>query len=148
MTITIRAPVDTDVPFFAAEFTKAVKESALASFPVNAEKLLSMMTHVARSNMAMIAEDDGKPVGVLALMESTHAFSDKPYISDIWFYVLPQYRATRAAHLLLMKARGYAEHAKAPILIGTMWGDADGRIGQMLEKYGFRRLGGLYGWGF
>lgn len=88
--------------------------------------------------------DDGKIVGSLGLEIVPYWFADDLILADLWFFVRPSNRATRAAMGLLKTARQYADANQMPIRLSVFNGIDVERKDKLFERAGFPRVGGVY----
>lgn len=68
----------------------------------------------------IVRDDDGILCGILALREGPWWFSTEKFLGDLVFYVSPAYRASRAAALLLSKAKDYARERQLPLMMSIV----------------------------
>ncbi len=89
--------------------------------------------------------DDGKPAGLIAGSVTPYFFSKGRVASDFVWYVLPEYRGSRAAVKMLKMFKTWAaEQGAAELYMGISTGLFAERTGKLLERSGFDHVGGNY----
>jgi len=68
----------------------------------------------------VVHDDDGTLCGLIALREGPWWFSTESFLGDLVFYVSPAYRASRAAFLLLRRAKEYARERNLPLMLSIV----------------------------
>ena len=86
----------------------------------------------------------GEPVGILALTEGTHWYSNEKFLGDLVFYVAPSSRTSRIASHLLRSATQYATMRGLPLLMAVVHGEDVARKDNFYERHGLARVGGVY----
>lgn len=86
----------------------------------------------------------GEPVGILALTEGTHWYSNEKFLGDLVFYVAPSSRTSRIASHLLRSATQYATMRGLPLLMAVVHGEDVQRKDNFYARHGFSRIGGVY----
>lgn len=121
------------------------EESGLRLPPVNLGKVaraLDKCSHI------FVALSSGSVVGILALVRGEHWFSEREFLGDLVFYVAPEFRATRAAHMLLRLGKEAAIMEELPLMMAVVDGDDLDRKERFYEQCGLRKLGSVHGVGF
>lgn len=120
------------------------RETDFKHFELNPHKLLDGVGNWIHGATLFLAEDGDQPVGMLAACVKDSWFSDEPFASEELFYVIPEYRGTRAAFLLM---RSYMSWAKDQgikhIRAGVATGGAPGAE-RLYEHFGMQRTGGNF----
>jgi len=89
--------------------------------------------------------DEGKAVGMMAGFVSPYYFSKGRVANDLVWYVLPEYRGSRASIKMISMFTDWAKEQGATALyIGVSTGITTDRTGKFLEKRGFDHVGGNY----
>ena len=125
--------------------TRMHEESSLDLPPVNLGKVaraLDKCSHI------FVALSSGCVVGVLALSRGEHWFSERQFLGDLVFYVAPEYRATRAAHMLLRLGKEAAIMEELPLMMAVVDGGDLDRKERFYERCGLKKLGSVHGVGF
>lgn len=92
----------------------------------------------------VIKDFDDSIGGIIAFREATVWYSTAPFIADLVFYVRPAYRASRAASLLLRKAKERAKIKGLPLVLAANSGDDIPRKVKLYERMGFRQVGASF----
>jgi hypothetical protein len=105
---------------------------------VNPQRIRELVHKGITEKTCFIAEKDGEPVGVLGAFLTSNLFNpDIKVLGEVFWYVLPEYRNTRAGILLFKlfdaTAKEIADEATLSILIASSEINVDS-----LEKRGFK----------
>lgn len=115
--------------------------------PINPRKLLSSLLQCHREGRIFLGYRK-ELVGVLALQETTHWYSDHPFLADLVFFVKPSQRVSRVASHLLRAATEYATMRGIPLMMAVVHGEDVVRKDHFYARHGFQRVGGVYTRGF
>jgi|TARA_R110000782_G_scaffold5657_2_gene19558 hypothetical protein len=111
---------------------------------VNTEKLVNKINEALHQGVILIAQKDDKVVGSIGGMIVSDWWSDEKHLSDLWFYVSPSCRKSKAALLLSKGFIKIAKEAKLPVRLGHVFsGDVD-RKDKFFERLGMNKAGSLY----
>lgn len=89
-----------------------------------------------------LAIRENKIIGFLAAVKSTYFFSTRKKISDIGFYVLPDFRGTSAAIKLIKALENWAkENGITDISIGQTTAVEMEKTQQFYNKLGYKTVG-------
>jgi len=111
---------------------------------VNTEKLVNKINEALHQGVILIAQKDDKVVGSIGGMIVSDWWSDEKHLSDLWFYVSPSCRKSKAAVLLSKGFIKIAKEAKLPVRLGHVFsGDVD-RKDKFFERLGMNKAGSLY----
>lgn len=91
-----------------------------------------------------VVEEDGKIVGAIGLYLNQYWFSAEPYLADMFYYVAPEARTSKAAKALLNEAKAFAAEVKLPLLIGILNANDLERKDIFMKRAGFKRAGAFY----
>lgn len=93
----------------------------------------------------VVVDDNNVPQGFLLGMTEELFFSKEQYVTDLAFYIRPEYRrfAPRMVKKLIKWAKTKPKVSSIMLAITSGMGDA-GRIGKMYEKLGFEYTGSYY----
>lgn len=65
---------------------------------------------LASNGITFVCVKDGEPVGVLGAIQTPHIFNPSySFLAEVFWYVLPEYRNTRAGSLIIKAFNKYAE---------------------------------------
>jgi|TARA_R110000787_G_scaffold109661_2_gene218211 hypothetical protein len=111
---------------------------------VNTEKLVNKINEALHQGVILIAQKDDKVVGSIGGLIVSDWWSDEKHLSDLWFYVSPSCRKSKAALLLSKGFIKIAKEAKLPVRLGHVFsGDVD-RKDKFFERLGMNKAGSLY----
>ena len=77
------------------------QETDFGNFPLNPEKMIAQLSHWKDHNLLLVAEDDGKIVGMMAGSKRDQWYSDEFLAAEDFIFVDKDHRGTRAAFLLM-----------------------------------------------
>lgn len=123
---------------FAAEHSFAGRRTT----EVNVDRAHAYVIRHVTIGKAWVVEDDDGIAGSLSVIRCRHWWSDDEYLSDGWFYVCPQKRASRAAVLLLRAAEAFASGMMLKIDVSHA-ADLDAKD-RFFGRMGFARCGASY----
>ena len=134
------------VDFVVQNFVPEHDMGVLSASNLNLEKGMKWVLFNIREAV-FIVEDDGKLIGTIGLNKTSPWYSDAEYLTDGWFYVLPQYRKKGVAGILIEAAKDYAKEKSLPLIVGVFSKeDALGKAG-IMNKLGLITVGGLFATG-
>jgi len=94
--------------------------------------------------LALVASVDGKVVGSIGLHETTPWYSDVPYLTDGWLYVLPEYRRSAIGVALIEEAKKFAQEKRLPLVLNIFnMEDTELKI-KLFQRKGFKLVGGTF----
>lgn len=136
--VLVRPGVPSDIPWlltqlraFAAAYPVAI---TLYGDDAYAEGLVGT---VMREQFLAVAEDEsGQSVGFIAGAYGTHPYNpDLRICSELWWWVVPESRGTRAGVLLLRELEHWADGLNAPLCLTV---ETDSPVSdRFLAKHGF-----------
>jgi GNAT superfamily N-acetyltransferase len=104
----------------------------------DAETLGDTLKQVLRVGVVLLAEIDGRPIGILAGAAVDSLTARDRYFDEVVWYVEPEARKTRAGYYLLRDAIAWA-HAEGCSSC-KMVAPAGSTVGTFLERNGFRAV--------
>lgn len=114
--ITIRfAESDTDVLGVYMFLLATAGESLLGS--VDEEKSIAEISRVQRDGASLLAFVDGKLAGVMGLMKVEWWYGDDSFITNRWFFILPDLKFKGVGARLLAEAKIISTQADLPLVI-------------------------------
>ncbi len=122
------------------------KENSFASMPFDEEKTKAFFDMTRVQELAIVAEHEGKIVGMLGAGIRQHFFSCEPMAVEYLVYVIPEWRGTRTAERLLNVYVTWAREngvKEGNVNIGINAGSDTARIERFYNKLGFKRTGVL-----
>lgn len=103
--VKVRAATEDDLPAILEMGRMLHGESPrYRGMSYNEAKVEALALKVIPTGGTLIAEKDGKIIGMLAGYVAEHWFSDDKVASDFTFYIRPEHRGTGKAALLLVRA--------------------------------------------
>lgn len=99
-------------------------------------------TWVMQIGKILLAEEEGKIVGLLGFIVTDHHFSGQRYASELMWYVLPEHRKLKAGFTghgmeLLKEAERMAKEAGAKDFVFTAPNDG---VAQLYKRMGYSQL--------
>jgi len=92
--------------------------------------------------VVFLAKNEGKLVGFLAALKQRYFFSPKERVTDMGFYVLPDYRGTTAALRLILAVEDWAKkHGISDVYMGQTTAVDMDRTLKFYNHLGYRTVG-------
>tara|TARA_R110000823_G_scaffold201344_3_gene332214 strand:- start:181 stop:618 length:438 start_codon:yes stop_codon:yes gene_type:complete len=133
-----------DVSAITAMLIEMHNDAEIKLTSVNTEKLVNKINEALHQGVILIAQKDDKVVGSIGGVIVSDWWSDEKHLSDLWFYVSPSCRKSKAAVLLSKGFIKIAKEAKLPVRLGHVFsGDVD-RKDKFFERLGMNKAGSLY----
>ncbi len=89
--------------------------------PLDHKKMLANVAHSVMRHAAYVVEDvsgdEPRIIASMGLIELDYWYSQDSYLSEVWFYVHPDYRDGEAARLLLAEARQLSERTGLSVML-------------------------------
>lgn len=117
-------------------------ESGIDLPPVDPMKTAGTILRAIAGGGVAVEERDGAIVGSIGLSPNESWWSVEPSVIDLWFYVHPDARASRAAVRLLRWAKDWAGERK--LIVGVYSGVDLQRKTQFMLRQGFVQAGGVF----
>lgn len=119
---------------------KMVEEAQFKDATPSSDKLKKLFK--VPNAIAFGAIKDEKLIGFIAGLKHEHFFSSKEKISDLGFYVLPEYRGCSAAVKLIRKLEGWAvDIGVFDLYIGQTTKVNVDKTQQFYERLGYQTVG-------
>lgn len=112
--------------------------------PLGAPDRAKIANGLASCTKFLALDGDNYIAGILALREGPWWFSKEHFIGDLVFYVRPSHRASKAATLLLKRAKEYAKIKGLPLMMAVVSGVDVDRKDQFFARQNFKKVGGAY----
>ena len=142
MTIVVRSATENDLDSITHLLEHMHAENGLGA--VNRQKALGVIADVFSNGIALIAEDDGRPVGTVGAKVASWWYSDKQFLGDLWTFVLPEARKTTAAIRLISALRDAAKSLALPLVTGPVTPIEPEEKCRFYRRLGLRPIGGLF----
>lgn len=115
------------------------------SFDIGKAATEIMSQVVNQNNLTLVAEDRGQIVGFISAYLSKPFFSDDLVVYDHIWYVGKSARGTLVGPRLLRMVSEWARLCGAKAVFVTLGSDvSQDRVGKLVERLGYSRLGGYY----
>lgn len=122
-----------------------MSENTGLKFPTpNWVKIEDLLRNLLSEGVVFVAKVNDEAVGVIGLQKGSYWWSDEEFLSDAFFYVSKEFRKSRAALLLLERAKTCAKIMGLPICGAIMTGFEPERKDKLYEHSGFKYLGGIW----
>ncbi len=113
--------------------------------PVQPDKALTRIVSAIGRGVALVAiGDDGRILGSIGGEAASDWYGEQTFLGDLWFFVHPEYRASRAAILLLRAFKSAGEAAGLRVRVGDFNGHDVERKACFYERAGFTRVGSFF----
>jgi len=132
------------IELLVSHFVPEHKMGPLSAINVNLEKGVKWVMYNVDQMAFGVMNDEGRLVGSLGLHRTSPWYSDSEYLTDGWFYVLPEYRKTGVGKMLIDEAKKFADQIKLPLIIGVFTSeDVETKV-KVMQKMGMTMVGGLF----
>ena len=117
-----------------------VTEAEFSCAKLEKHKILQLYKN--QNAIAFLAIDNDKIVGFIAALSHEYFFSSRKTASDLGFYVLPEYRGSRAALKLVKSLEEWAKQMGACDLhLGQTTAVEIDKTRQFYERLGYKTVG-------
>jgi len=140
----IRRATVLDISGIIFLLTNMHKQTTLDVPKINTQKMINKINELLHKGIILVAIQDNKIVGSIAGMPVTDWWSDESYLSDAWFYVLPESRKSDIAKKLITSFIKIAKEVKIKIRLGHVFSGDVSRKDLFYEKLGFVKAGSVY----
>jgi len=125
------------------------QESEFSAIPFDieqaAQSIVALVVNNPRGFGMLAYTDEGKPVGMISGSITPYFFSRGWVASDFVWFVLPEYRGSRAAIKMLKMFLSWSRDMGAmEAYVGVSTNVSPQRTGKLLERLGFTHIGGNY----
>jgi GNAT superfamily N-acetyltransferase len=110
----------------------------------NLNKSYAWMVQNVEYGAWAVEDSEGKFVGSIGLHTASPWYSDEQYISDGWFYVLPEHRNTGVGKVLLDHAKEFAKNFNLPLIVGVFNSEGTEIKFDIMQRMGMKVVGGLF----
>ena len=131
-----------DFSHICALLVRMHKESDVELSEIDADKFSSSVLRTINQGIVFVAIEDGKMIGSIGGIKSSEWWSVEPLLGDIWFYVEPESRATRAAANLVKEFMSAGQGMR--IKLGHIYGSDLDRKDNFFERLGLKKVGTSY----
>jgi len=144
MLVALRKASEDDAEDLLQMLCEQHSEATVKHGNIDGEKALGNIKRTIERGASYIAETEAGMVGSIGFLVSSDWWSQEKHLADMWFYVRPAYRKSRAAHLLF---RAYSETAASmelPVKAGHVDGADVDRKDKFFERFGLVRAGSIF----
>lgn len=125
------------------------RETDFSNITLNPQKCLDGIGQWIHYGLLLVAEnDEGDLIGLFAAQMQAPWFSDEPVAAEDLFYVIPEYRGTRAGYLLFKGFMEWAKEQQASRRVKHIRASVATGIGpaaeRLYEHFGLKRMGGTF----
>ena len=140
----IRRAVPEDVSEIHKMLIDMYNRIEVPASPLSERKVLDVIKSAMEKGIVIVAEVEGKIIGSLGGMTNSDWWSEQKHLSDIWFYVSPDKRNSRAAVKLVKCFIKIGKEIKMKVKLGHYYSGDIERKDKFFDRLGFVRTGSLY----
>ena len=140
----IRRAVPEDVSEIHKMLIDMYNRIEVPASPLSERKVLDVMKSAMEKGIVIVAEVEGKIIGSLGGMANSDWWSEQKHLSDIWFYVSPDKRNSRAAVKLVKCFIKIGKEIKMKVKLGHYYSGDIERKDKFFDRLGFVKAGSLY----
>tara|TARA_R110000851_G_scaffold126993_1_gene258804 strand:- start:28 stop:468 length:441 start_codon:yes stop_codon:yes gene_type:complete len=140
----IRRAVPEDVSEIHKMLIDMYNRIEVPASPLSERKVLDVIKSAMEKGIVIVAEVEGKIIGSLGGMANSDWWSEQKHLSDIWFYVSPDKRNSRAAVKLVKCFIKIGKEIKMKVKLGHYYSGDIERKDKFFDRLGFVKAGSLY----
>jgi|TARA_R100000900_G_scaffold15284_1_gene13384 hypothetical protein len=140
----IRRAVPEDVSEIHKMLIDMYNRIEVPASPLSERKVLDVIKSAMEKGIVIVAEVEGKIIGSLGGMTNSDWWSEQKHLSDIWFYVSPDKRNSRAAVKLVKCFIKIGKEIKMKVKLGHYYSGDIERKDKFFDRLGFVKAGSLY----
>ena len=140
----IRRAVPEDVSEIHKMLIDMYSRIEVPASPLSERKVLDVIKSAMEKGIVIVAEVEGKIIGSLGGMANSDWWSEQKHLSDIWFYVSPDKRNSRAAVKLVKCFIKIGKEIKMKVKLGHYYSGDIERKDKFFDRLGFVKAGSLY----
>jgi hypothetical protein len=140
----IRRAVPEDVSEIHKMLIDMYSRIEIPASPLSEKKVLEVIKSAMEKGIVIVAEVEGKIIGSLGGMANSDWWSEQKHLSDIWFYVSPDKRNSRAAVKLVKCFIKIGKEIKMKVKLGHYYSGDIERKDKFFDRLGFVKAGSLY----
>ena len=140
----IRRAVPEDVSEIHKMLIDMYSRIEIPASPLSEKKVLEVIKSAMEKGIVIVAEVEGKIIGSLGGMANSDWWSEQKHLSDIWFYVSPDKRNSRAAVKLVKCFIKIGKEIKMKVKLGHYSSGDIERKDKFFDRLGFVKAGSLY----
>jgi len=123
---------------------EAVQENEVAYPPINQLKIIQWITDTKTNGEIIVADLSGRIVGVLGLVVQEWKWSDDKFVTNEFFFVMPQFRKHGTADSMLEAGSQFANKAGLRTIISFTGGRKASLKDRMMQMKGWIYCGGMF----
>lgn len=144
-TILIRTARPADVTAIYGLLLNSYQEMAYVMPPPLEFHAFAWILRTMESGRVYLAERGGQAVASVGLRQQTWEWNPtKPFLQDVWFYILPDARRGGTARGLMQAAKKLSEETKLPLFMGITTGTSPDLKERFYAMQGLQYLGGFF----
>jgi|TARA_R110002020_G_scaffold48763_7_gene139005 GNAT superfamily N-acetyltransferase len=120
------------------------KETEIELDRIHPAKLAEAVTRTINNGVVFVAIENKRIIGSIGGFESSDWWSDNRYLGDLWFYVHPKERKSKAAVKLLKRFLNFAKSNKLKAKVGHIYSGDLERKDKFYESLGLVKAGTVY----
>ena len=140
----IRRAVPEDVSEIHKMLIDMYNRIEVPASPLSERKVLDVIKSAMEKGIVIVAEVEGKIIGSLGGMTNSDWWSEQKHLSDIWFYVSPDKRNSRAAVKLVKCFIKIGKEIKMKVKLGHYYSGDIERKDKFFDRLGFVKAGSLF----
>ena len=140
----IRRAVPKDVSELHKMLIDMYSRIEIPASPLSKNKILAVIKETMETGIVIVAEVEGKIIGSLGGVASCDWWSDEKTLGDMWFYVTPDKRNSRAAVKLVKCFIKIGKEIKMKVKLGHFYSGDIERKDKFFDRLGFVKTGSLY----
>lgn len=148
MKTTTRLATTKDTSDMAYYGTLMHEESQFAQYNYDQEKVKMFLDHIITTGLGIVilAEDENKNViGAMAGMLYPHYFGNELQASDLFLFVIPQYRTgTTGARLMKHFEEEAIKRGASEVVLANSTGVEKDKVAKLFERSGYVHRGYVY----
>jgi len=145
--MTIRPMTEKDIPKLVEMGAKAHMESQYKGMKFIPEKFRSFLCQFIGNVylLCIVAVKDEEIIGAMAGQVDETYFSNELTASDLFVYISPEHRGSRAFYLLCSEYIAWARQKQGRmIFLANTYGYESEKVGDIYQRIGFEQIGGIY----
>ena len=107
-------------------------------------KVAHTVTEQITQGLVFVARIESGVIGSLGLVQSSEWYSTETVVGDLWFFVLPDFRKSKAAFQLMKHVSKLAKDNNKKLKVGHVLGYNVDKMDKFYGKLGFERTGTMY----
>lgn len=140
----IRRAVATDISAIFVMLKEMHNNTELEVSTIDDYKLMNKINEVIHRGLVLVSCNGNEITGSIAGTTTTDWWSEDLFVSDLWFYVSPSHRKSRAGLLLIKDFIKIVKKAKMKLRMGHIYSGDLSRKDKFYERLGLIKAGSVY----